>query len=621
MIANENIQLARTRLGAFTGAFRKLRSKGDLTPEEMADQAQLAKQIQDLRIIIALRDAWFFILNFGYSQDERDVEEPFKPFIGLQEEPQDYRYFKELTQLWLNELLLIVPKSRQLRITWLFCHLYLWDVLTNTGRLNGMQTKNEEAANKLIGRVEVIIQNLPPGLRPLYKRTFDPPKIRILNPKNPKVILSEIWGLPQGENVGRSHTFSNYLIDEAWLQDDLEETYCSARPASVRLTMVCSAPRNLNKSAVFFGQVSDDEYGIENVPDSEVSSIIPGYSIDVRRNKNGFVRAGVFYWHVPHRWLITKKDGVIQREWVTTDVWEKGESRGYSDIAWRREQRGEFGVSLGEQIFEMKMMREVEKTIRPPLAVGKLVMSERKEIKFIDDVTGPLEIYEWPVKEDREKFGRVKVHKGQYAAGADIGAGLSASGDYSVAAVGNKKAKEVSALWRGRRRPIAFAHELYMLLAWYNNAFIVPESNSYGLSTIDELKDGNRERGIPPYGNIYRSKMADDIMDREQQKYGWYTSWKSKWKLIEQFAEAVRDNRIIITSRQIAQEMGYYIKFEDGKTGASRGKDDCVIATALLYQGFKDDPYIKPEEDVVADKYWEEDEEELAGTVCNVTGY
>lgn len=580
-------------------------------------RASVDTKFNNTKLLIALLDPWFFILNYGYTQDERDYENPFKPFIGKYQQPEDYKYLKDITKIWVSYPRIIVPKSRQLMITWLFCHLYLWDALTNVGKRNGMQTKNEEAAKQLIDRVEVIINHLPPELKPRIRRTDDPPRIRILDTK------SEVWGLPQGPDVARSHTFSNYLIDEAWLQDDLEETYLAAHPASVRLALVCSTPKNLNRSAVFFNSVADDEYGTENISEDVPHGEIPGYTIDVRRNRNSFIRAGAFFWHVPHRWLIKEEDGKITRSWVTTEEWEKEHSKGYSEIAWRREQCGETVGSLGERIFERDVMEMVRRDIIPPLAIGKLIINEVGEIKFVNDATGPLKIFEWPIKE--EILGkRIIQPSRQYACGVDTGAGLNL-GDYSVAAVGDKKTGKVVAVWRSRRKPITFAHELYMLLKFYNSAFVVPEANSYGFSMIEELMTGCPERKIAPYDNIYRPKLEG--WKESPTRVGLFTNWQNKWSLLEQCAQGVRDRKLIITAKEIADEMEHYIRFEDETLGAAKGRDDCVSAIALLYRGLKDS-FLVEEPSLPGD---EEDDWDWDGPFaerhtetkkyCDVTGY
>lgn len=583
-------------------------------PNLEEDKAWLIEQMRPLKLQAALYDPWLFVLNYGYTQDEHDRKEPFKSFIGTQETPEDYKYLEEVTNVWINEQLVIIPKSRQLRLTWLFCHLFLWDALAFEGRLNGMQTKNELAAERLMVRVEVIARHLPKEFNAYGKDSKRFCSFFVSDTH------SLILGLPQGPDVARSHTFSNYLVDEAWLQDDLEATYTAVRPtlsSGGKAVLMCSVPRVLNKSAIFFNDLAEDVYGSDNVRDDIPHGRVSGYDVlDVYRNKNGFVRANVFYPSVPHRWTIETKNGEQIRKWVTMEEWKKAEQPGYSRIAWEREQEGNMCAGMGNQWFGAELLEKITQTqLRDPIAQGRLVARSANDIEFIESDSGPITLWERPLKKVMDNSGRIKQYAGQYVGGADVSAGLSSDGDPSTCYIVNSKTGVLVAKWKGNRRPRIFANELWKLGHYYNQAFLVVESNTHGISTLDCLWEGETRRDDTgkilleqtPYDNLYFRRVMDEAYGKETNKLGFYTAARIKTLLIDEFEHALRDNHLKITDRELVQEMRNYVQFEDGGLGAARGHDDLVIAGALAWQGLKERPY-EPEEETQLS--WEREEDD-----------
>jgi len=124
----------------------------------------------------------------------------------------------------------------------------------------------------------------------------------------------------------------------------------------------------------------------------------------------------------------------------------------------------------------------------------------------------------------------------------------------------------------------------------YNNALVVPEINGSGISTVDKIK--------LVYPNIYRREVLDSRTKELKKSIGWRTTGKTKPKLINDLAEAIREKDLIINSEELLKEMKTFVRTEEsGKNGygAEGGKkDDRVIATALALQGIKYIPSLKP---------------------------
>ena len=131
----------------------------------------------------------------------------------------------------MDNPLLILCKSRQMLMTWLFCALAVWDAAFHHGRLIMLQSKREEDAigdfttgDGLLGRCKFILNHVP-GRRLLgleYREVFN------------KVIFtghnSTLWAIPQGADIIRQRTASGILSDEAAFQDEFSDAYVAARP-------------------------------------------------------------------------------------------------------------------------------------------------------------------------------------------------------------------------------------------------------------------------------------------------------------------------------------------------------------------------------------------------------
>ncbi len=175
-----------------------------------------------LMIALAKKDPWVFLTNFCYTLDSHDSKNPIKLFPNR-------IYLRQLTQLWLDNPLLVVAKSRQMLATWLFVALYLWQAITQPASLIFLQSKREEdaignynSATGLLGRTRFILEHLPKNLKPRYK-TFSN-KIEFIDNH------STIWAIPQGPDIIRQHTASGILSDEMAFQYKAEETYTAAIP-------------------------------------------------------------------------------------------------------------------------------------------------------------------------------------------------------------------------------------------------------------------------------------------------------------------------------------------------------------------------------------------------------
>ena len=119
-----------------------------------------------------------------------------------------------------------------------------------------------------------------------------------------------------------------------------------------------------------------------------------------------------------------------------------------------------------------------------------------------------------------------------------------------------------------------------MLAKMYNDAYIAPEGNNHGLTTIRSIL--NEE-----YWNIFNTKIYDKVNDEITKKIGWYTTRKTKPLAIDKLSEYIRERYFGMWDFDIIEELYSYVIDDKGGTNAQEGKhDDCVMALAIALQAF-----------------------------------
>lgn len=168
-----------------------------------------------------------FMEHFVITQDEHDEDNPFKK-MPVNEMPHIFAIARE----WVYKQRIVIAKSRQLMVTWIFCTFLLWDAMFKDGRLNIIISKKETDANDTLDRLKTIYSNLPEAV-----------KNRIVAHRNPRGDLgsfcrmdfpannSKILALSSNPDQIRSKTASNIFFDEMAFFERAEECYVAAMPS------------------------------------------------------------------------------------------------------------------------------------------------------------------------------------------------------------------------------------------------------------------------------------------------------------------------------------------------------------------------------------------------------
>lgn len=203
------------------------------------------RQIEEAIILACRKSPWFFITHYCYTEDPDDEEEAFKLF-------PDKEYLRIIAEQWQQEQILLVPKSRQMLLTWLMLCLHLWKALFHHSQWIFVQGKREEDVVILLDRIRSIYSHLPAFLQrqtKIYKDTVI--KIAFSN-------RSRITGLPEGGSKIRGETISALLSDEFAFQESGREAFKAAKPAvgkTGKITLISSA-----EVSFFYELVSDEGY-------------------------------------------------------------------------------------------------------------------------------------------------------------------------------------------------------------------------------------------------------------------------------------------------------------------------------------------------------------------------
>lgn len=329
-----------------------------------------------------------------------------------------------------------------------------------------------------------------------------------------------------------------------------------------------------------------------------------------------------FAWHEHYEYELEAPDVMVYDE-EEKELLEIFREKDYPiaswnrKIMWRREKKKEFRsdpkkfyqeypkddmeafLSSGRPKFDIKQLvameqyaQKVEKA-RPPkfgqVVPNEDVMTKQKE-KFVfqevpktfqDQDPTPLKIWELPDRGDPNRH----IEAAKYVIGVDVSEGKlnkessEKKNDYSVIDVMDAKTLKTVARWRGHIDPDLLGAVAYALGTFYNEALIGVEINNHGLTTVQSLRNKF-------YRNLYMRETSEENQFQERTALmGWQTNRKTKPKIVNNLARAIREGDIIDLDIVFIRECMTYIVDDQGFTNAQEGMfDDTVMAKAIALQ-------------------------------------
>ena len=161
-----------------------------------------------------------------------------------------------------------------------------------------------------------------------------------------------------------------------------------------------------------------------------------------------------------------------------------------------------------------------------------------------------------------------------YVIGGDIAEGLP-HGDFTSLDVVEQLSGEQVAQWHGNIHPEQAGDLMAAMGKRYNLAWLVPERNNNGLTTVTRLVNLD-------YKRLYVENVVEHPPARPRKRYGFVTSSKTKPLMINQMVAELDDGTHGIKCKETFGEMLTFKHHDDGKLGAIEGAwDDRVLSMAL----------------------------------------
>jgi hypothetical protein len=223
------------------------------------DATDLKRQLAELRY---REDAWAWITECVSTVDELDAGTPIKPFpvavcppcgvyLGHRARAQCPRcggrpapltYLETIARQWQRGTppVLLVPKARRMKLTWLSVALHTWLAWRQAHANVFFVSSKEEKSADLVERAAGILARLPEAFcrRPPLRRTDAPPRLTFLETG------SQILGVAEGADQLRQFTANAILADEFGTWQHPRGAYAAMLPCiegGGRMTIVSSA--------------------------------------------------------------------------------------------------------------------------------------------------------------------------------------------------------------------------------------------------------------------------------------------------------------------------------------------------------------------------------------------
>jgi hypothetical protein len=216
--------------------------------EEYKNLIEKNPRLQQIEWHMCKNDPYFFLTHYAKTLNNhyKEWEDPTQPF-------PEKEYIRLFVNEWLEHKILVVPKSRQMMVSWLCVWIYLWDTQFHKARFTCFQSKREEDADELVKRLKHIWDNEPEWMKYYYNEDWTSMKLK-QNPQNrghhvyckfdlPQ-INSRVLGLPQWWDIVRMMTLSWMVCDEAAFQPEMDSAYTALKPtlsSGWMVTMVSTA--------------------------------------------------------------------------------------------------------------------------------------------------------------------------------------------------------------------------------------------------------------------------------------------------------------------------------------------------------------------------------------------
>jgi len=206
--------------------------------------SQIQQRINERRVERALVDPHYWFSHFCYTYDPHRRPAAIRPFgnVCYADRPDYKGYLAELIKVIHENNRVLIPKSRQMQVTWTVIGYFVWESIVRGMSYTFFQARKEgdagwgsEGKGALGGGFEQL-----PGLSHLAraKTIFENMPVdfglKISCPKKPPKLIfsngSTLHAVSQDSDAFRQYTASGIFADEAAFQENAGRAFTAALP-------------------------------------------------------------------------------------------------------------------------------------------------------------------------------------------------------------------------------------------------------------------------------------------------------------------------------------------------------------------------------------------------------
>lgn len=422
-----------------------------------------------------------------------------------------FDYQVRVLDCYQNKQFNIIRKPRQMGLSWLTACYGLWLINFHNDKTVLVVSIGDSHAKEFKDKARYNFDLLPDFLR---VEAIDKTKhgLSLLNG-------SQFQSIPQTKEAGRSKSLSLLILDEIAFQEYADNIWAAAWPTL-----------STGGNAVLISTTNGMGNLYHRLYKEAVDEVNDFNSIDVS------------WKEYPGR----------------NDEWLEQQRRQLGPRKFRSEVMCEF-VGSGDTVISGKILIKLEANVKEPLIKYKLPMSDNLAKSLLKDEYHTIPgLWIWDLPAPAEK----------YILSADVGTGneQDASAFQLIRLRDNKQVCEY------KNKSITthdYAKVIKNVARCYNNAFVIVESNSWGLATFEKLY---RDQ-VDPYLNLYLTK---------KRRASWETTAKTRPKIINTLLADIDNEAYQLVSSRLLSELQTFI-WKGNRAQALRNyNDDLVISLAIL---------------------------------------
>ena len=491
------------------------------------------------------------------------------PGMGGKQPAQLYYFQKEIIRQMGDYKKVVFAKSRQLGLSTINALYAFWKAVTCPDEQISIVSKDSKSSQEFLFKIKENIETLPEFFN--LKLIVD--NVRKISFSN----KSTIHAFARSRTATRSVSNSLVILDEVafFTSDTIVRGIISSAMPSLQVTngnliLISTANGCVPGSEGYFyyeqvkqleetGGISPDGtsrlFAIDwwGAPDRIGAKPYKGFNEKLKEfeerdyfnNREVYLEARSFFTPIENKWK--------ENDWL------RFQHQTLGDVLFRQEVLRDF-VILGNSVFSNEIMDKVKSRAKVPLIKDTLAGRPFKDL--------------WIWKEPQP--GR------RYCIGSDVSSGTS--NDYSSIQVIDVESYEQVAEYIGRCTVQDLANYIKRVGHYYNEAYVIVESNSIGEAVFSNLYYTE-----DAYHNLFKQQKSRNGITRFT---GWITDVKTRQLITNNFidffyVDELFENIKIYSERLIGQ-MSTWINTERGPDHQKSSHDDGIMAFAIgLYNRTK----------------------------------